>query len=70
MRVRPPHTVVAYATIVGTIVVVSLVREGAHQGLVLGGSVWALLHGTLLASLLSRPTRRYTRRARPHLLTE
>jgi hypothetical protein len=104
MRVRPPYTVIAYATLVATIVVVSLVREGAHQGLVFGGSVWALatlglwrsswiawlflvvvvsagdlafmlirwpsslyvasavvLHGTLLALLLSRPTRRYTR---------
>jgi hypothetical protein len=101
MRVRPPFTVIAYA----------LVREGAHEGLVFGGSVWALatlglwrsgwiawlflvivvsagglavvlirwpsslyvacavlLHGTLLALLLSRPTWRYTRRGRPRFL--
>jgi hypothetical protein len=111
MRVRPPYTVIAYAAIVATIVVVSLVREGAHQGLVFGGLVWVLatlglwrsswiawlflvvvvsagglavmlirwpsslyvasavlLHGTLLALLLSRPTRRYTRRGRPRFL--
>jgi len=113
MRVRPPSTVIAYATLVATIVVVSLVREGAHQGLVFGGAVWALatlglwraswiawlflvivvsvgdlafmlirwpsslyvatallLHGTLLALLLSRPTRRYTRRSRPRVVAE
>jgi len=113
MRVRPPYTVIAYAAIVATIVVVSLVREGAHHGLVFGGSVWALatfglwrsrwiawlflvvvisagdlavmlirwpsslylasailLHGTLLALLLSRPTRLYTRRGRPRFLAE
>ena len=107
MRVRPPYTVIAYATLVATILVSSLVREGAHEGLVFGGSVWALatlglwrsgwiswlflvfvvsagglavvlvrwpsllyvgvavlLHGTLLALLLSRPTSRYARRGR------
>jgi hypothetical protein len=42
MRVRPPYTVIAYATLVATILVLSLVREGAHEGLVFGGSVWAL----------------------------
>ena len=111
MRVRPPYTVIAYATLVATILVVSLVREGAHEGLVFGGSVWALatlglwrsgwiswlflvlvvsagglavvlirwpsplyvacavlLHGTLLALLLSRPTWRHTRRSRPRFL--
>jgi hypothetical protein len=111
MRILPPHTVVVYATLVATILVVSLVREGVHQGLVFGGSVWAfatlglwrsswtawlflvvvvhagsltfmlvrwpsslyvasavLLHGTLLALLLSRPTRHYTRRGRARLL--
>jgi hypothetical protein len=111
MRVRPPYTVIAYATLVATILVVSLVREGAHEGLVFGGSVWALatlglwrsgwiawlflvivvsagglavvlvrwpsslyvvcavlLHGTLLALLLSPPTRRHTRRGRPRFL--
>ena len=111
MRGRPPSTVIAYATLVATILVVSLVREGAHEGLVFGGSVWGLatlglwrsswvawlllvivisasnllyvllrwpsslhvataviLHGTLLALLLARPTRRYTRRGRPRFL--
>jgi hypothetical protein len=110
-RMRPPYTVIAYATLVATILVVSLVREGAHQGLVFAGSVWGLatlglwrsswgawlflvtvvsassvvfmlirwpsslyvasaviLHGTLLALLLSRPTRRYTRPGRPRFL--
>jgi len=111
MRVRPPYTVIAYATLVATILVSSLVREGAHEGLVFGGSVWALatlglwrsgwfswlflvfvvsagglavvlvrwpsllyvavavlLHGTLLALLLSRPTWRYARRGRTRFL--
>ena len=111
MRVRPPYTVIAYATLVATILVVSLVWEDDRQGLVFGGSVWGLatlglwrsswvawlflvivpsasnlvfmlirwpsslyvasaviLHGTLLALLLARPTRRYTRRGRPRFL--
>lgn len=111
MRIRPPYTVIAYVTLVATILVVSLVREGAHQDLLFGGSVWGLatlglwrsswvawlflvivisvgplvfmlirwpsslyvasavtLHATLLAMLLSRPTRRYTRRGRPRFL--
>ena len=42
MRVRPPFTVIAYATFVAALLVVSLVREGAHQGLVFGGTVWGL----------------------------
>jgi hypothetical protein len=111
MRGRPPYTVVAYATLVATILVVSLVREGAHEDLVFGGAVLALatvglwrsgwiawlflvvvvsagslaavfiqwpssrivadavlLHGAMLALLLSRPTRRYARRGRPRFL--
>ena len=111
MQVRPPSAVIVYAALVATIVVVSLVREGAHEGLVFGGSVLALatlglclaswlawvflvivisvgdlafmlvrwpsslyvagavlLHGTLLALLLSGPTRRYARRGRPRFL--
>ena len=111
MRVRPPSTVIAYAALVATTIVVSLVREGAHEGLVFGGSVWVLatlglwrsswiawaflvvvvsagdvaamlirppsslyvvcallLHGTLLALLLSRATRRHIRRGRPRFL--
>jgi hypothetical protein len=104
-RRLPPHTVVAYASIVVTILVVSLAREGVHERLVYGGSLlafatvglwrsvwiawlflvvvvgagglaaallrwpssWAvagvLLHGAMLALLLSRPTRLYARRA-------
>ena len=111
MRVRPPYTVIAYAALVATILVVSLVREGAHEDLVFGGAVWALatfglwrsswiawlfvvvvvsvgdlafilirwpsslhvaaavlLHGTLLALLLARPTRRHMRRGRPRFV--
>ena len=106
----PPYTVVAYATIVVSILAVSLAREGAHESLVYGGSllalstvglwrsVWiawlflvvvvgagglaaallrwpsswvvagVLLHGTMLALLVSRPTRRYVRRGRPRFL--
>jgi len=111
MHVRPPYTVIAYATLVATILVVSLVREGAHEGRVFGGTVWGLatlglrrsswvarlslvlvisasnllyvllrwpsslhvataviLHGTLLALLLARPTLRYARRGCPRFL--
>ena len=41
MRVRPPSTVVVYAVLAAAILVVSLAREGVHQGLVFGGSMWA-----------------------------
>lgn len=107
LRTRPPYTVLALVVVVATILVASLVHEGAHERLVSGGpvlvlaslglvrGVWlawlfltvvaagdmalALLHwpawwievvlinGTMLALLLSLPTRRYARRGRPRL---
>jgi hypothetical protein len=42
MRTRPPYTVLAYVVVVATIIVVSVVHEGAHERLLYGGFLLVL----------------------------
>jgi hypothetical protein len=56
LRRRPPYTVLAYVAVVATIIVVSLVHEGAHERLVYGGLMlvlasFGLVRGVWLAWL-------------------
>lgn len=107
LRSRAPYSVLIYVAVVATILVVSLVREGAHGRLLGGGLVLVLaslglyrgvwlawlflcvvavgdmvhivrhwppwwivgvfLNATMLALLVSRPTREHARRGRPRL---
>jgi hypothetical protein len=56
MRPRPPYTVLVYVAVVGTILLVTLVREGPHErllygGLMLGLASFGLVRGVWLAWL-------------------